>query len=146
MKKLILFLAFAACFAACDNDDDCPTQIDYNEFRSNMVGSWNAMKIVTAYENNTAQSADTSTYTTTISSNGTGVRINSLNIVTNFDWFYQYNPEMVVLIDKALGGTIEDPEVFDVNTNESNIQEWSFRQDDVLNIVDYYETRVILSK
>ena len=136
MKKMF-YLLISVLIMSCSKDDG--DDINYDMLRANIFGTWEVIQTTQEIRADTVYAESSRELEITFGDNGTGVRQSFLDTEINFDWFYQYNPEKVVIISKQEGLFLEDTQVYMVSKNEAEKQIWEFEVEDQARIADVFK-------
>ncbi|MBK6609549.1 MAG: hypothetical protein IPI59_09235 [Sphingobacteriales bacterium] len=112
------------------------TQIE--DLRHNIVGEWDIEQIFHEIRADTVYFEYKYTKTITFNDNGTGSQLNqSTNNLEEFDWLYQYDPEIVMMIFPDVYGLNYRPvQMNKVIYNSPIAQVWEFEFEDPKLIAD----------
>ncbi len=133
MKLLIKITILLFAFTSCCKDDD----IDFDEKRNNIVGEWNVTQATREIRADTVYAESSMELTITFNQDGTGIKETILGAV-EFEWFYQFNPEQVVINSKQSGIILSNVQFYDITKNEMDRQIWEFEVESLSGIADVY--------
>ncbi len=91
----------------------------FDVLRNNIIGSWEVKHSVQEIRSDTVYGESVSVYDIQFNQDGTGIKSNVFGNDVDFEWYYQYNPEKVVIVSMPSGIFFEDTQVYDVQKNES---------------------------
>ena len=120
IRAIFLFISIA--FLSCSDDDSSV----FNIAKDNIVGTWDITQARQEIRGDTV-STTTQELEITFNSDGTGTQ-ELLGLDNAFDWYYQYNPEKVIINSAQSSFLIARAQVFTVIENSFNKQIWTSEQ------------------
>lgn len=138
MKNLIPFLFFLGLLS-CSNDDD------FTSSRNNIIGQWSVKHSTQEIRADTVYAESGTTFEITFNADGTGTRNTILGIIP-FDWYYQFDPEVFILVSKQSGLIFENTQAHNVQKNESLNQIWMYEIRNPNFIADVYKNTWVMTK
>lgn len=139
MKNVIPIL-FYLVLLSCSNDDDFTTS------RNNIIGQWSVNHSVQEIRADTVYAESGTQFEITFNTDGTGSRNTIFGTEISFDWYYQFDPEVFVIVSKQSGFIFEDTQAHVVQKNESSMQIWTYEIRDSNFIADLYKNTWVMTK
>jgi len=146
MKKIAYALTlFVFTFFTCEKEES-----EYDRLRSNIVGEWIINSTGQEIRADTVYREFGGFTEATFNADGTGARKLKnvvLDTTIQFNWYYQYSPQQVIIIPKAAESNTPPsfsspinlglPEVHDVYKNEPDRQIWGHEEEveDINNVL-----------
>ena len=134
MNRIILVFISLLIFS-CSKD----ATEDFDIKRSNIVGDWQITQASQEIRADTIYAESSSMFDISFNQDGTGIKESFLGTDINFEWLYQYNPEMVVINGIQEGLILSSVQFYNVSKNEMERQIWEFEVEPQNGIVDIYK-------
>ena len=139
--KSLFYLFLSLTILSCKKDDD-----NYTTLRNNIVGEWMVNHSVQEIRADTVYGESGFQFEITFHADGTGTRNSIFGIDIIFDWYYQFEPEIFVLVSKQAGFIFEDTQAYTVLKNEFSEQIWTYEVRDSNFIADLYKNTWVMEK
>ncbi|MEM9824255.1 MAG: hypothetical protein AAF985_24435, partial [Bacteroidota bacterium] len=122
MSRFFVVFLFALLIISCGNEDNT-----FDTRRSNLIGEWNVSQEYQRKRADTVELSFNSSFPLSIDENGLAIKeISLLQTRDTSEWFYQYDPEKVILVSiNSVGVSLfSRTQIFDVLTNTAEEHQW----------------------
>ena len=136
MLGRFLIVVLLCSVYACNGDDDLSGQRDG---RSNIIGDWEVNLIVEEIRSDTVYSESSDLRTISFNADGTGSRETFFIESEPMEWYYQADPEKVVIISESeFNPSLSSTQVHSVIENNEDSQVWQYEIIPISGSVDKY--------
>ncbi len=129
MRETIYFILFFI-FLSCSNQ--------FDEKRENIIGEWEITQATQEIRADTVHAESATSFCISFNEDGTGRRETIFQVDLDFDWLYQFNPEMVVISTDQTGSFLNNVTFYEVLTNKIDRQIWVWEVEPTSGVADVF--------